>query len=162
MMDDLTKLVQRVTEKGSKEDIRLITDFLSNIEKKQQGDFSTYLTAALHMERQLDQDSCTIKMPITPLIHNTGKNPHGGILAVLLDTVMGSLANSKCAEGFAAVTTNLNIHYLAVATESFLHAEANILRQGKHTIVMEGHVIEQDGRLIASSTASFFIVPKPD
>ena len=159
-MDHLKNLFQSLMEKGSDEEIQLITDFLSNIEKKQQGEFSTYLTAVLNMDRYLDQDTCTIEMPITPLIHNTGKNPHGGILAVLLDTAMGSLANSKCPEGFAAVTTNLNIHYLTVATESTLRAEANILRNGKHTIVVEGHIIEQNGKRIASSTASFFIVPK--
>ncbi|WP_240033912.1 PaaI family thioesterase [Planococcus salinus] len=159
-MEHLTNLLQNILQKGSDEDIQVITDFLANMEKKQQGDFSTYLSAALHMERQLEHDRCTIEMPITPLIHNTGKNPHGGILATLLDTVMGTLANSKCDEGFAAVTTNLNIHYLSVATEQTLRAESKILRKGKHTIVVEGYVLEPDGRLLASSTASFFIIPK--
>lgn len=159
-MNHLKNLFQSLLEKGTDEEIQLISDFLSNIEKKQKGEFSTYLSAALNMDRFLNQETCIIEMPITPLIHNTGKNPHGGILAVLLDTAMGSLANSQCDEGFAAVTTNLNIHYLTVATESVLRAEANILRKGKHTIVVEGRITEQNGKMLASSTASFFIIPK--
>lgn len=112
------------------------------------------------MSRQQEDDSWTVSIPNTPLIHNNIDIPHGGILAVLLDTAMGTLANSKCSEGFGAVTTNLTIHYLAVATEEAITAEARIIRQGRHTMVIEGNIYETGGKHIATSTGSFFIVPK--
>lgn len=159
-MKDLTARFDRAIANGSPEDIQILTQFLENIEKKQAGEFTTYLSAALGMSRQQEGDSWTVSIPNTPLIHNNIDIPHGGILAVLLDTAMGTLANSKCSEGFGAVTTNLTIHYLAVATEEAITAEARIIRQGRHTMVIEGNIYETGGKHIATSTGSFFIVPK--
>lgn len=159
-MKDLTARFDRAIENGSPEDIQILKQFLENIEKKQSGEFTTYLSAALGMSRQQLDDSWTVSIPNTPLIHNNIDIPHGGILAVLLDTAMGTLANSKCADGFGAVTTNLTIHYLAVATEETITAEAKIIRQGRHTMVIEGNIYETGGKHIATSTGSFFIVPK--
>ncbi|MFD1031089.1 PaaI family thioesterase [Metaplanococcus flavidus] len=159
-MKDLTAQFDRVVENGTSEDIRILSRFLENLEKKQTGEFTTYLSAALGMSRQQQKDSWTVTIPNTPFIHNNIDIPHGGILAVLLDTAMGTLANSKCPEGFGAVTTNLAIHYLAVATETAITAEAKIIRQGRHTMVIEGNIHETGGKHIATSTGSFFIIPK--
>ncbi|MCM3610715.1 PaaI family thioesterase [Planococcus sp. MERTA32b] len=160
-MKDLMAQFKRAVDNGSSEDIRILSQFLDNLEKKQAGGFTTYLSAALGMERQQQNDSWTVSIPNTPFIHNNIDIPHGGILAVLLDTAMGTLANSKCPEGFGAVTTNLAIHYLTVATEETITAEARIIRQGRHTMVIEGNIYETGGKHIATSTGSFFIVPKP-
>lgn len=159
-MKDLYALFEKTVKNGSPEDIRILSRFLDNLEKKQAGEFSTYLSAALQMDRQQQDGSWTVSIPNTPFIHNNIDIPHGGILAVLLDTAMGTLANSKCAEGFDAVTTNLTIHYLTVATEETITAEAKIIRQGRHTMVIEGNIHETGGKHIATATGSFFIVPK--
>ncbi|WP_281862921.1 PaaI family thioesterase [Planomicrobium okeanokoites] len=159
-MKDLMAQFKRTVDNGSQEDIQILSQFLDNLEKKQAGGFTTYLSAALGMERERKNDSWTVSIPNTPFIHNNIDIPHGGILAVLLDTAMGTLANSKCPEGYGAVTTNLAIHYLTVATEETITAEANIIRQGRHTMVIEGNIYETGGKHIATSTGSFFIVPK--
>lgn len=159
-MKELYAQFERTVENGSPEDIRILSQFLGNLEKKQDGEFTTYLSAALGMGREQLEDSWTVSIPNTPFIHNNIAIPHGGILAVLLDTAMGTLANSKCPEGFGAVTTNLAIHYLTVATEDTITAEARIIRQGRHTMVIEGNIFETGGKHIATSTGSFFIVPK--
>ncbi|QHJ70863.1 PaaI family thioesterase [Planococcus halotolerans] len=160
-MKDLLDQFKRTVDNGTPEDIQILSQFLDNLEKKQSGEFTTYLSAALGMQRQQKDDSWSVSIPNTPFIHNNIDIPHGGILAVLLDTAMGTLANSKCPEGFGAVTTNLAIHYLTVATEETITAEAEIIRQGRHTMVIEGNIYETGGKHIATSTGSFFIVPKP-
>lgn len=159
-MKNLTAQFERAVKNGSPEDKQILSQFLENLEKKQAGEFTTYLSAALGMSRQQHNDSWTVSIPNTPFIHNNIDIPHGGILAVLLDTAMGTLANSKCPDGFGAVTTNLAIHYLTVATEENITAEAKIIRQGRHTMVIEGNIHETGGKHIATSTGSFFIVPK--
>ncbi|MGI2327316.1 PaaI family thioesterase [Planococcus sp. YIM B11945] len=161
-MNHLTEQFQRIIDNGTPEDLKILGDFIRNFEKKQNGEFTTYLSAGLNMIRSIDGDSCTVSLPNTPFIHNNIDIPHGGILAVLLDTAMGTLANSKCPAGFGAVTTNLTIHYLTVADEDVLSADAKIIRQGKHTIVVEGNILQQNGKHIATATGSFFIVPKPE
>lgn len=159
-MKDLLEQFKRTVDNGTPEDIQILSQFLDNLEKKQSGEFTTYLSAALGMHRQQKDHSWSVSIPNTPFIHNNIDIPHGGILAVLLDTAMGTLANSKCPEGFGAVTTNLAIHYLTVATEETITAEAEIIRQGRHTMVIEGNIYETGGKHIATSTGSFFIVPK--
>lgn len=159
-MNNLESLYRRVISNGNSEDVKIITNFLENIEKKQQGEFGTYLSANLEMHRELHEDRCRITIPNSSAIHNTIAMPHGGILAVILDTAMGVLANSKCTAGFGAVTTSLTIHYLAVSSAEKLTAESRTIRQGKHTMVLEADIVDSDGKHIATATGSFFIIPK--
>ncbi|ANU22803.1 PaaI family thioesterase [Planococcus donghaensis] len=159
-MNALIEQFARIVKNSSDEDIDMLTDYLRNFEKKQQGAFSTYLSASLNMTRKLDEQLSVVSIPNTPFIHNTMAIPHGGILAVLIDTAMGTLANSKCPEGFSAVTTNLSIHYLSVASEASISAHARIIRNGRQTMVIEGNIVQEDGRHIATATGSFFIIPK--
>ncbi len=159
-MNSLTDQFNRVIENASTEDLEILTDYLKNFEKKQQGEFTTYLSAGLNMTRATDEGSSIVSIPNTPFIHNNVNIPHGGILAVLLDTAMGTLANSQCPTGFGAVTTNLTIHYLAVADEEKITAKARIIRSGRHTMVLEGNIFQDDGKHIATATGSFFILPK--
>lgn len=159
-MSELIEQFAHIIEQSSKEDMTILSDYLRNFEKKQQGEFSTYLSASLNMTRTLNDQSSVVSIPNTAFIHNTMAIPHGGILAVLIDTAMGTLANSKCSEGFSAVTTNLNIHYLAVANEASISAHARIIRSGRHTMVIEGNIMQEDGKHIATATGSFFIIPK--
>ncbi|MBX0313653.1 PaaI family thioesterase [Planococcus glaciei] len=159
-MKNLSKQFQRIVDNSTLEDLKILGDFLENFEKKQQGEFNTYLSASLNMQRETDEHSSAVHIPNTPFIHNNIDIPHGGILAVLLDTAMGTLASSKCPDGYAAVTTNITIHYLSVAVEDEIRADARMIRQGAHTMVVEGNIVQQDGKHIATATGSFFIVPK--
>lgn len=159
-MSLLTDQFLRILKNSNSEDLEMLTDYLTNFEKKQQGGFATYLSAALNMTRATDEQSSVVSIPNTAFIHNNVNIPHGGILAVLLDTAMGTLANSKCPPGFSAVTTNLTIHYLSVADEDSISAKARIIRSGRHTLVLEGNIFQQDGKHVATATGSFFIVPK--
>ncbi|ANU27873.1 PaaI family thioesterase [Planococcus versutus] len=159
-MKALTDQFTRIIKNSSPEDIGILTDYLRNFEKKQQGAFSTYLSASLDMSRVTDKESSVVSIPNTAFIHNTVAIPHGGILAVLLDTAMGTLANNNCPEGFSAVTTTLTIHYLSVADEEQISAHARIIRRGRQTMVLEGNIYQEDGKHIATSTGSFFVIPK--
>lgn len=159
-MKPLAEKFQHILSNSTEEDLTILSDFIANFEKKQQGEFTTYLSASLGMKRETSGDASTVAIPNTPYVHNNMGIPHGGILAVLLDSAMGTLANSLCPIGFGAVTTNLNIHYLTVTDESTIRAEARIIRQGRHTMVIEGNIVQQDGQHVATATGSFFIIPK--
>ncbi|MBD8013747.1 MULTISPECIES: PaaI family thioesterase [Planococcus] len=161
-MNPITHQLERILENSSAEDLEILTDYLTNFEKKQQGEFATYLSASLDMTRITDDQASMVSIPNTPHIHNNVGIPHGGILAVLLDTAMGTLANSKCDPGFAAVTTTLTINYLTVADEKKISAQARVIRSGRHTMVLEGNIFQEDGKHIATATGSFFIIPKKE
>lgn len=159
-MNSLTSQFDRILAASTPEDIKILTDFLTNFEKKQHGEFGTYLSASLNMTRETENGTSAVSIPNTPFIHNNISIPHGGILAVLVDTAMGTLANSEAPPGMVAVTTNLMIHYLAVATSDTITAEAAMIRKGRHTMVIESNIIQEDGKHIATATGSFFLVEK--
>jgi len=158
MKEQLHTKFQNIIEQASEEDLSVLANWMDGFEKKQSGEFTTYLTAGLHMNRTLTEDSCTISIPITPAIHNPLNMPHGGILAVILDTAMGTLATYSVAEEFAVVTTNLSINYIAAAKEGNLHASAKFSHKGRRTMVIEGEIMDDHGKKIAIGTGSFFVI----
>ena len=160
MNETLLNQFQRIFESATNEEKSVLSNLMDGLEKKQSGKISTFLGAGLQMERVLSDDACTVSIPITPFIHNTLHIPHGGIIAVLLDTAMGTLANQALSEEFAAVTTNLSINYVATATEGHLHAKATFSHKGRHTMVLTGEVTDDDGKRLAISTGSFFVIPR--
>ena len=112
------------------------------------------------MERNFDQNSCEITIPITPIINNNLDIVHGGITATVLDTAMGVLANQLLPEGFGAVTNQLNIHYIAPGIGETLRCKADIVHKGSKTMVISGEAFRSDGKKIAYATGTFFIIKK--
>ncbi|PUB18065.1 PaaI family thioesterase [Paenisporosarcina sp. OV554] len=160
MKELLVTQFQQIISNSTEEDLSILSNWMDGFEKKQRGEKSTYLSAGLHMERSLTDDFCKVSIPITPLIHNNLSIPHGGIIGVLLDTAMGVLANNSLPEDRAAVTTNLSVTYLATATEGHLHAHATISHKGRQTIVATGEVTDDQGKLLAIGTGSFFVIQR--
>ncbi|WP_019414411.1 PaaI family thioesterase [Paenisporosarcina sp. TG20] len=151
---------QNIVDRASNEDLAILSQWMNGFEKKQSNEMTTYLSAGLHMERTLTADYCRVSIPNTPYIHNTLNIPHGGILAVLLDTAMGILANHSLPVGFASVTTNLSINYVApAAAGGHIHAQVTLSHKGRQTIVLTGEIKDHLGRLIAIGTGSFFVIP---
>ncbi|PSL24566.1 uncharacterized protein (TIGR00369 family) [Planomicrobium soli] len=159
-MKQLYNKFQKILDKSNEEDLAILSDWIDNFEKKQQGEFTTYLSASLNLKRETTENESIVAIPNTPYIHNNMAIPHGGILALLIDTAMGTLANSLCPTGYGAVTTSLNIHYLSVTDQETIQAKAQIIRHGRHTLVIEGKIVQPDGKHVATATGSFFIVPK--
>lgn len=163
MKDHLLKLLEKCIEGSSDTDLNALSYaieglYQSIMEKKQT---STYIDGLLHMETKIDGHSCEITVPLNPLLNNNLNMVHGGITATILDTTMGVFANHLVPEGFAAVTSQLNIHYLAPAVGEELRCRAEVLHQGKKTIVVSGEAFNSAGKRVAHATGSFFAIKKP-
>jgi len=126
MKNLLLNQFQQIINNSNEKDLAVLSKWMDEFEKKQSGEMSTYINAGLHMEKTLTEDFCKVSIPITPFIHHNLNTPHGGIIALLLDTAMGILAFHTLPENEAVVTTNLSINYLATANEGHLHAQASI------------------------------------
>ncbi|GAA6735172.1 PaaI family thioesterase [Thermus oshimai] len=70
---------------------------------------------------------------------------HGGILASLLDTAMGSAAASL---GGRVVTVDLSLSYLRPTVGPVLVAEARVVRAGDRLVFVEGWVREDGGEVV--------------
>ena len=160
MKNLLLNQFQQIINNSNEKDLAVLSKWMDGFEKKQSGEMSTYINTGLHMEKTLTEDFCKVSIPITPFIHNNLNTPHGGIIALLLDTAMGILASHTLPENEAVVTTNLSINYLATANEGHLHAQASISHKGRQTIVTIGNVIDDGGKLLAIATGSFFVIQR--
>jgi uncharacterized protein (TIGR00369 family) len=160
MEKDLHQLLEECISLSSEQDLETLEVVLSGVKNKLTGKNSTFIDGLLHMDRRLDNDSCEIVIPITKMLDNTLGIVHGGFTATLLDTAMGTLANKLLPEGFAAVTSQLNIHYLSPGIGDHLHCKATLIHKGRSTVVVEADVIRSDGKKIAHSSGSFFVVAK--
>ncbi len=85
---------------------------------------------------------------------------HGGVLATLLDSVMGCAVHSTLPAGRGYTTLEIKVNYLRAVTPASgeLVAEGTVVQSGRHTAVAEARVTDAAGRVcaIASTTCLVF------
>lgn len=98
-----------------------------------------------------------LELPITPVLLNAGNILHGGVIASLLDQVIG--LSIRTITEHRLVTVNLNVHYLAPAKEGDTAvATANVRHIGKHLATGDGEVRNRAGTLLAIASGTFKIL----
>ena len=86
---------------------------------------------------------------------------HGGMVATLLDTAIGHAAYSSAPEGAEVMTMQLNINMTATARlGDRVIASAKTVHGGRRTAVVTGELRLASGKLIASGSATMFILPE--
>ena len=88
---------------------------------------------------------------------NRAGTVHGGVLATLVDTAMGSAARSTTGEEDVPATSHLTVTYLRPGKPGTLHVTAEVRKQGEHLTVCEADV-EQDGRALVHAVATFAVL----
>ncbi|WP_409292076.1 PaaI family thioesterase [Peribacillus sp. SCS-37] len=155
----LQEQFSHIIENGTEADLEVLEVLLRGIIQKS-SEKTTYINSFLGVETELREDAITMKIPLTPLTHNSLGIVHGGIIATLADTAMGTLANSMLGREFAAVTTEIGVHFLKEGTGSSLVCRGTVLHKGRTTLVLESKVYRDDGILCGHSTGSFYIIPR--
>ena len=103
--------------------------------------------------------NCTFSMELKKEIHgNAHSHAHGGAIASLADTVMGggcAFLNKK------VVTLSLQMNYYSqpiLGTK--IYGRSKVLHNGRTTVGMEADIQDQEGRLLAKGTGTFFVLGK--
>ncbi|MDZ5470667.1 PaaI family thioesterase [Bacillus sp. 31A1R] len=160
MKEKLQQLFDTCIEDATTEELEVLNQLLEGFNKKKLNLNSSYIGGLLHMERTIQDQVCELTIPITPLLDNSLGIVHGGITATVIDTAMGTLANSLLPSGYGAVTTQLNVHYLTVGKGDYLTCRAEIDHKGSKTMVISSDVFRSDGKKIAQASGSFFVIEK--
>jgi acyl-CoA thioesterase len=88
---------------------------------------------------------------------------HGGVIATLLDSVMGLKANQSSPPDHYLVTAQLNVHFLRPAFEGeTLVASSEVRHAGRKTAMAQGELHTAAGELVATASATFVYVPHSD
>jgi acyl-coenzyme A thioesterase PaaI-like protein len=87
---------------------------LEGVLKKQRNEYKTYLAGFMGIKSKLlDDNTYESIIPVRDLVHNPLQMVHGGITASLIDIAMGSLVHQSLPSDQAAVTSEMNIHFLS-------------------------------------------------
>ncbi|WP_316568402.1 PaaI family thioesterase [Neobacillus sp. YIM B06451] len=160
MKNELEQLLKDYMDKADETDLKALAHVLKGMKNKIEGKSTTYIGGILHYEKSPSDSVWEVTIPINPSLYNSLGIVHGGITATLADSAMGTLANTLVPEGYGAVTSQLNIHYLAPGIGNTLRCRAEIAHQGRNTMVVSAEVFREDGKKAAQATGSFFIVEK--
>ena len=80
---------------------------------------------------------------------------HGGVAATMVDTAMG-VACFTCDKG--VVTLEMNMSFIRPIGEGLIYATGEVVHNGKHTMVCEGRVYDENGTLCLKADGTFFVV----
>ncbi|MEV0358502.1 PaaI family thioesterase [Nocardia sp. NPDC050697] len=85
---------------------------------------------------------------------------HGGVLATLMDTAMGSAVFTRLGDGVAYTTLELKLNFIRSVTldGSRLTCEANAVHVGRRTATAEGRITDAAGKLIAHGSTTILVL----
>jgi acyl-CoA thioesterase len=84
---------------------------------------------------------------------------HGGMVATMLDTVMGYAASSLVPDTADVMTMQLNVNFTATGKlGERVIVTANTIHAGRRTAVVAGEIRLPNGKLLAAATATMFVV----
>lgn len=84
---------------------------------------------------------------------------HGGWIATVLDSALGTAAHTPLPASAHALTIEIKVNMLrAPLVDVPLRAEAEVLHAGRRTVVCEARMRDPEGRLVAIGTGTFAVV----
>lgn len=105
-------------------------------------------------------DDAGLAVHTSPQHVNVNGGVHGGLIATLLDAVMGQAARDKLPEGKSAVTVSMTITYLSGGSiGDTLRASAEVRKQGTTLVMAEGDVVTgDDDEPVAHGVATYSVI----
>ena len=105
-----------------------------------------------------------LRVDVRDELRNAAGAPvHGGVMSELVDMAVGGALGTlsdAAAGGVNQSTLDLNVSFLAAATEGPIFAEGKILRRGRTIAFGEASVTDAGGRLCAVGRATYMILAR--
>ncbi len=112
-----------------------------------------------------DIDPGRVSMTLLPGEHlsNPGGSMHGGMMATLLDSVMGCAVHSTVPLGRGYTTLEIKVNYLRAVTAAsgLLTAVGMVVHGGRQMAVAEGRATDAAGRLVATASTTCLLFDLP-
>lgn len=119
-------------------------------------------TKHLHLPPiEMSSGTARLEMVVEEFHLRHGGLMHGGMLATLLDSVTGFAAYSVVKKSSDVLTMQLNLNMTATAKlGQRVIATAKVVHAGNRTAVVTAEIRLADGKLLATGSATMFIVEK--
>src|SRR4051794_33125063 len=106
-----------------------------------------------------DDGAATLGFEVRDEHLNPAGTLHGGVVATLVDTVMGQAVRTTTGEGEVPATSQLTVTYLRPGRPGRLEVRGRVRTRGEHLTICEADV-EQEGRAIAHAVATFALLDR--
>jgi uncharacterized protein (TIGR00369 family) len=106
---------------------------------------------------RVEQGTAHLSFEATDEHLNPAGSVHGGVLATLVDTAMGTAVRSATDDGDVPATSQLTVTYLRPGKPGRLEITARVRTRGQHLTVCEADV-DQDGRSLVHAVATFALL----
>jgi uncharacterized protein (TIGR00369 family) len=104
-------------------------------------------------------DAGNLVLEVKPAHLRTLGIAHGGVIATLLDSVMGMIANRSSPLDHYVVTAQLNVNFIRPAFPGeTLIASSEVRHAGRKTAVAQGEIRTSSGELVATASGTFIFV----
>lgn len=111
--------------------------------------------------RFTEVESGLVKMELStqPDFSNPQGTVHGGIIATVLDSVMGCAVHTELGAGVHYTTLELKVNYIRAAQldGQRLFGEGTTIHVGRRTATAEGKVTDENGKLVGHATTTCMI-----
>ncbi|RBY91098.1 PaaI family thioesterase [Blastococcus sp. TF02A-30] len=107
--------------------------------------------------QEADDGSARIRFEAREEHLNPAGTLHGGVLATLVDTAMGTAVRTATGDGDVPATSQLTVTYLRPGKPGAVEVTARVRTKGEHLTVCEADV-EQDGTAVAHAVATFALL----
>jgi uncharacterized protein (TIGR00369 family) len=109
---------------------------------------------------EIDDGAVTFVAQATTDAYNPIGVVHGGWIATLLDSAIGTSVTSKVEAGRAAVTLDLQVRYFKPVTveSGLMRCEGKVINMGRTTATGEAHLYDAQRRLHAHATSTLAII----
>jgi uncharacterized protein (TIGR00369 family) len=102
-----------------------------------------------------NEQTCTVTLPFAPHLCNANGAMHGGVLSTALDISMGHTCHRYLSAG---ATIQMEMRFLRPVTTDAV-CTGRILRPGRRIVALESRMVDDQGRLTAVASGSWF---RPD
>lgn len=111
--------------------------------------------------RNLAAGEVTFALQPAEAHYNPIGSVHGGVIATVLDTVMGCALHTLLPQGTGYTTLDISVRYLRPVTVSTgtVLATGTVVHQGRRTATAEARLVDAElGRVLATSTSTLLVV----
>jgi uncharacterized protein (TIGR00369 family) len=157
----LLQFFSEILAEADENEKRSLYSLLEGVLKKQRNEYKTYLAGFMGIKSKLlDENTYESIIPVRDLVHNPLQMVHGGITASLIDIAMGSLVHQSLPSDQAAVTSEMNIHFLSKGDGNELRCRSHIVFKSNTRWVVKANVYRDDDTIVATATGNFMVIPR--
>ena len=98
-----------------------------------------------------------LALTLAPMHMSRAQRVHGGVLFTLLDTALGGAVVNALPQGKGCATLEIKVNYFRPIQHGRLTAEGRLVNQSRHTAYAEGEVRNEEGKILAKASGTFFL-----